>query len=97
MNVPATAGVMAVESTSMHRTTNASDTSGRIAYRQFGITGLTCAGEAAGLERHLRQRAGVLKVSVNPVTECAYVTYDPTRVDLEALIGVINASGYGTG
>jgi copper chaperone CopZ len=86
-----------MESTTLSRERVAHEEAGRVAYRQFGIIGLTCAGEAIGLERHLRERTGVLKVTVNPVTECAYVTYDPDRVDPRSLVGVINAAGYGTG
>jgi len=69
----------------------------RTAYRQFGITGVTCAGEAAGLERRLRTCVGVLKAVVNPVTECAYITYDPSLVDLPTLVSAIEAAGYGVG
>jgi len=77
--------------------THESREQGSIAYRQFGITGMTCAGEAAGLERRLRQRNGVLKATVNPLTECAYITYDTSRIDATALVRAIHAAGFGTG
>lgn len=80
---------------SLHNTNTLGNPVG-VAYRQFGLTGITCAGEAAGLERRLRQRKGILKATVNPVTECAYITYDPTRIDTRMLVAAINAAGYGT-
>ena len=65
-------------------------------YQQFVITGLTCAAEAVGLERRLQRLAGVETVVVNPVTDLAYVTYDPGRVGPAALAKAIEAAGYRT-
>lgn len=69
----------------------------RSEYCQIRIMGLTCAGEAAGLERRLRQRDGVIDATVNPVTEVAYITYDGTRVAPSALAAVVQHAGYGVG
>jgi len=42
------------------------------------ISGLRCAGsECYTLERALRREPGVVDVYVNPVTEIAYIDYDP--------------------
>jgi len=42
------------------------------------ISGLRCAGsECYTLERALRTEPGVVDVYVNPVTEIAYIDYDP--------------------
>jgi cation transport ATPase len=42
------------------------------------ISGLRCAGsECYTLERALRRVPGVVDVYVNPVTEMAYIDYDP--------------------
>jgi copper chaperone CopZ len=92
-----TAGAVTMESTTPSRTGVAHEGPARVAYRQFAVTGLTCVGEAFGLERHLREHDGVLKATVSPVTESAYVTYDPVRVTPRALVAAINAAGYGTG
>jgi copper chaperone CopZ len=56
---------------------------------------LGCAGaERLTIERVLRDDAGVLEVSVNPVTEMAYVEYDPSRTDPDALFGVLRRAGF---
>ena len=66
-------------------------------HQQFVITGLSCAAEAVGLERRLRRLAGVENVVVNPVTDLAYVTYDPERFEPAALVAAIEAAGYRAG
>lgn len=66
-------------------------------HQQFVIIGLSCAAEAAGLERRLRRVAGVEEATVNPVTDRAYVTYDPDRVAPAALVAAIEAAGYRAG
>lgn len=55
------------------------------AHHRIPVTGLTCAGDAARLERRLRRVAGVEAVTINPVTGLAYVTYDPTRLRPEEI------------
>jgi P-type Cu+ transporter len=58
------------------------------------IEGMTCAGCAARVERSLSKLEGV-EAAVNLATEEAAVSFDPTRVDVEALIAAVEASGYG--
>ena len=64
---------------------------------QFAVIGLSCPADAAGLERRLRQVDGVEEVTVNPLTELAYLTYDPGQVDPAALIAEIQRAGYRSG
>ena len=46
------------------------------------ISGLRCAGsECYTLERALRGEPGVVDVYVNPVTETAYIHYDPAMTE----------------
>lgn len=57
---------------------------------------LGCGGGGAlTLERRLAKTSGVLYVYVNPVTEIAYVDYDPTQIDSGGLRAVITRAGYG--
>ena len=63
-------------------------------YWKIGVSGLACAGEAAGLERRLRTVSGVEAVTVNPLTEQVYVTYDPEGFDPAAFVVAIEAAGY---
>src|SRR5512132_677056 len=58
------------------------------------IEGMTCASCAARIERKLNKLDGV-EASVNYSTEQASVEFDPTRVELEQLIGTVEAVGYG--
>ena len=58
------------------------------------VLDFSCAGESAGLERRLRRVSGVRSVTVNPVTETAYVTFDPRRTNSEELEFVVAAAGY---
>src|SRR5680860_739329 len=85
-------GGMAMTILATHARTGEARSEPRTAYRKFGVTGMTCAGEAAGLERRLHQRPGILKATVNPITECAYITYDPASIDPPALISAIEAA-----
>jgi Cu+-exporting ATPase len=63
-------------------------------HTRLRVAGLSCAADAAGLERRLRQVDGVDEVAVNPLMEVAYVTYDPDRLDALALIAEIERAGY---
>ena len=60
------------------------------------VLDFSCAGEAAGLERRLRRVAGVRQVTVNPLNETAYVTFDPIRTNVAELEFVVRAAGYRT-
>jgi copper chaperone CopZ len=58
------------------------------------VLDFSCAGESAGLERRLQRVAGVRSVAVNPVNETAYVTFDPTRTNVDELEFVVAAAGF---
>ena len=58
------------------------------------VLDFSCAGESAGLERRLRRVPGVHRVMVNPLTETAYVTFDPNRTNVGELEFVVAAAGY---
>jgi hypothetical protein len=56
------------------------------------IYNLGCGGGGAlAVERALTQVSGVAQAYVNPLTEMAYVVYDPTVANAEHLRGVIDA------
>jgi len=59
------------------------------------IDGLSCASDAIGLEHLLTHHAGVIEAMVNPVTEIAYVTFDPAVTGLSALRQRIEKAGFG--
>ena len=61
---------------------------------EIPIDGLSCASDAVRLERRLTNQHGVFEASVNPITEIAYVTFDPTVTDLLALRQRIENAGY---
>jgi Cu+-exporting ATPase len=58
------------------------------------LEGMTCAACAARIERKLNKLDGV-EAAVNYATEQATVSFDRTRVDVEALIDAVEAIGYG--
>jgi hypothetical protein len=56
---------------------------------------LGCAGaERLTVERVLSEGVGVLEVFVNPVTEMAYVEYDPSQTDPDTLFGLLRRAGF---
>ena len=60
------------------------------------IYNLGCGGGGAlAVERALTQVSGVAQAYVNPLTEMAYVVYDPALASAEQLRGVIDRMGYG--
>jgi len=59
------------------------------------VTGMSCASCAAVIEKAISEIPGVFKASVNLASEKASVEYDPARVKIERIIGVIKESGYG--
>ncbi len=61
---------------------------------ELAISGMTCASCAARIERRLNRLDGVT-ASVNFASEHAAVSFDPAQVDLEDLIGAVEAAGYG--
>ena len=59
------------------------------------IGGFGCLGSGALIvERTLAQEPGVIRVSVNPATEMAYVTYDGRLTDKERLNTAIERAGF---
>lgn len=60
---------------------------------RLDIAGMTCASCAARIERKLNKLDGV-EATVNYATEEADVSFDPRRVDVAALVGAVEATGY---
>lgn len=58
------------------------------------ILGMTCANCVAAVEKSLLNNDGIEKVVVNLSSERAFVSYDPEKTTLEALIATINKAGY---
>lgn len=61
----------------------------------LAIIGMTCAACSARVERALAREPGVVKANVNLAAETARVVYDPSVVDLDRLIKVVEETGYG--
>ncbi|MFX1285781.1 MAG: heavy metal translocating P-type ATPase [Promethearchaeota archaeon] len=61
----------------------------------LGIVGMTCASCVSTIEKGLNKVEGVLKTSVNLMTEKATVRYDPTITDVDKLIQTVESVGYG--
>ena len=61
---------------------------------ELAISGMTCASCAARIEKRLNKLDGVT-ATVNFASEHAAVAFDPAQVDVAALIGAVEAAGYG--
>ncbi|WP_338663393.1 heavy metal translocating P-type ATPase [Pararoseomonas sp. SCSIO 73927] len=61
---------------------------------EIGVAGMTCAGCARRVERHLAALPGVNAASVNFATHRATVRHAPGTVDRAALESAIRAAGY---
>lgn len=61
---------------------------------RLGIVGMTCANCSARVERALRRLPGVVTASVNLATEQASVTFEPGKVDVDALRRAVEEAGY---
>ncbi len=59
----------------------------------LGVTGMTCTSCSGRVERKLNKVEGV-DATVNFATESASISYDPTKIDPDALIGVVRDAGY---
>ena len=59
------------------------------------VTGMTCAGCVAAVERALRKSPGVERAIVNLATERATVVLDPRTSSLPALAEAVRRAGYG--
>ena len=53
-----------------------------------------CGGEYLTVERILSEVEGVVTVLANPVSEMAYVEYDPGLTNPDALFAVLKHSGF---
>ncbi len=60
---------------------------------QLQIDGMTCAGCVSRVEGALNRLEGV-DAAINLATEQATVTYDPARVQLDALVAAVEGAGY---
>lgn len=58
------------------------------------IGGMTCTACALRVEKAIGGLSGVEKVSINPATDKAFVTYDPSKVKLSAIKEAVEKSGY---
>lgn len=59
------------------------------------LTGMHCASCAATIEESLNKVEGVSKATVNFATEKAYVEYDPSKANPQALENAVKEAGYG--
>ncbi len=59
------------------------------------VTGMSCAGCAAAVEKVLNNQEGVLTAKVNFATETAQVYYIPAQVNISELIQAVTKAGYG--
>mgnify|MGYP001056334188 CR=1 FL=1 len=59
----------------------------------LGVTGMTCTACSGRVERKLNKVDGV-EATVNFATESAAISYDPLKVDKNALIEVVRGAGY---
>ncbi len=58
------------------------------------VSGMTCASCTVHVTRALEETPGVQEASVNLLLETARVTFDPARVQPEALAAAVRAAGY---
>ncbi|MEA3440280.1 MAG: heavy metal translocating P-type ATPase [Chloroflexota bacterium] len=62
--------------------------------RILPITGMTCANCVAAVERNLKKVDGLSNAVVNLSSERAIVEFDPSKTDLDGIIGRIQRAGY---
>ncbi len=68
--------------------------SGESIRREWNISGLTCSSDAIRLEHGLKKVKGVLDVVVNPVSERAYIDFDPSLSNEQALHSELEQLGF---
>jgi len=61
---------------------------------KFKVDGISCASDAARLEHRLSRQVGVIGVSVNTITDFAYIAYDPAVTSTTLLQRQIEFSGF---
>lgn len=87
---------MAADGQEVRMDTQLLRTSTRMQRVTLPVYNLGCAGGGAlTVERVLQQTPGVGYVYVNPATEMAYVEYDPSQVETDALTTAIESVGFG--
>lgn len=62
---------------------------------QLSVTGMTCGGCVASVQKVLSALPGVQTVEVTLTPGQARVVYDPARVDRDALIKAVADAGFG--
>lgn len=61
---------------------------------RFHLEGISSSFDAERLERRLTRQIGVMGASVNPITNCAHVAYDPALTSPSLLAKQMELSGY---
>ena len=61
---------------------------------EYKVTGMTCGGCAASVERVLRRNQGVKDVKVEHLDNRVFVTYDEAQVKDDVLLDKINRLGF---
>ena len=64
-------------------------------HKTLPVTGMSCAGCAVSVESMLKSTAGVSDAAVNYANQSVKVDFDPERVSLADLDGVLRGIGYG--
>ncbi|MBA4370836.1 MAG: copper-translocating P-type ATPase, partial [Coriobacteriaceae bacterium] len=62
---------------------------------QFALTGMTCASCAAIIEKVVGKVDGIGSVNVNLASEKMTVKFDPSTIDVPAIVEAVKAAGYG--
>lgn len=60
----------------------------------LNISGMHCASCASTIEGALKKVKGVISAQVNFATEKAYIEFEPLRLEIKDLVGVIEGCGY---
>ena len=61
---------------------------------QLNITGMTCGGCVSTVEKILNNSDGIENVSVNLLTESAYLEITQTHIEIEAVLKNLKENGY---
>ncbi len=61
------------------------------------VTGMSCSGCAANVEKALKGVSGVTAAKVDLKAGKASVEYDPAKADEKALASAVKKAGYGVG
>jgi len=62
----------------------------------FQLEGITCAGCAEDMEKILRDKDGVLDVSVNYAEETVHIGYEPGVINEKELFAAVRKLGFRT-